>query len=168
MRHLASIPLVLLMTGLWVALNERIDVPSVGVGFAIAVATIIVTNRLVLKEGYREKYRLRPLRAVLYFLRLLWQIYAAGFEAVARMVTGRINVGIVDIETELENDFAVCLLANSITLTPGTVTLDRSGQTLKIIWLTAETRDPDTAGRAIKGRFEELLKEVVPAEGRSS
>jgi multicomponent Na+:H+ antiporter subunit E len=145
----------------WVVFNERLDTMTLLSGMAVGGFAIIVTNKLVLKESYRRRYHLHFWKAALYLLRLFYEIYAAGFEAVYRMFTGRINVGVVDITTELTDDFSVCLLANSITLTPGTVTLDREGQNLKVIWLTVKTRDPVLAGEEIKGLFERLLREVV-------
>ena len=154
-------PLILLLTSVWIILNERFDPLTVGLGILLSAVAILTTNRLVLKESYLGSYALRPLPATYYVLRLFAAIYIAGFQAVRKMFTGRIHVGIVDIETRLTNTFALVLLANSITLTPGTVTLDREGQRLKVIWLDCATHDPDIAGPAVKGPFEGLLERAV-------
>lgn len=153
--------IALLLGVMWVIFNERLDAATFLTGVVVGTLAVVVTNTMVLKESYRRLYHLRFWKASLYLLRLFYEIYAAGFEAVYRMFTGRINVGVVDISTELTDDFSVCLLANSITLTPGTVTLDREGRNLKVIWLTVKTRDPARAGEEIKGLFERLLREVV-------
>ena len=161
MRLIRYASLVALLTLVWVVLNERFDWMTLLVGVVIGSGSIVVTNRLVLKQSYRTVYHLRPWKAFIYLLRLFYEIYAAGFLAVFRMLTRDTHIGVVDIRTDLTDEFAICLLANSITLTPGTVTLDRDGQNLKVIWLNASTRDPVDAGRQIKGLFETLLREVV-------
>jgi len=47
----------------------------------------------------------------------------ANIDVAYRVITGRIRPGIVKLSTGLETDFGVLLLANSITLTPGTLTV---------------------------------------------
>lgn len=145
----------------WIIFNERLDFQTFLTGALIGGGAVWVTNVLVLKGSYRRAYHLRFWGAVAYLARLFYEIYIAGFEAVYRMFTGRINVGIVEITTELTDEFSICLLANSITLTPGTVTLDRRGRHLKVIWLTVHTRNPEEAGEEIKGLFERLLRRMV-------
>lgn len=155
------LPIVLLLTAIWTVLNERLTLATVLFGVAMSGVAIVATNRLVLRESYLDRYTVRPLAVLHYVFRLLWAIYIAGFQAIVRMLQGRVHVGIVDIETRLEDEFAVTLLANSITLTPGTVTLDREGQKLKVVWLDCTTHDPEIAGPAIKGPFEDLLEKAI-------
>lgn len=160
-KLLGYVPLGLLLTGVWVILNERLDLPTLVFGVAAAVLGIVATNRLVLKARFTALYKARPLRMLLYAVRLVVSIYVAGFQAIGKMLTRRVHVGIVDIETRLDDPFAVALLANSITLTPGTVTLSQEDNRLKIIWLDTQTHDPAVAGPAIMGPFEKLLEEAV-------
>lgn len=155
------LPLVLLLTAIWIVLNERLTVATVAFGVAMSVIAIVATNRLVLRESYLERYTVRPLALLRYVAQLVWAIYIAGFQAIIKMLQGRVHVGIVDIKTRLEDEFAVTLLANSITLTPGTVTVDRDGQNLKVVWIDCTTHDPEIAGPAVKGPFEDLLEKVV-------
>jgi multicomponent Na+:H+ antiporter subunit E len=52
------------------------------------------------------------------------------------------------------------ILANSITLTPGTITLNLDDDHLIVHWLDAETIHSKYAGELIKGDFERLLKRI--------
>jgi multicomponent Na+:H+ antiporter subunit E len=72
------------------------------------------------------------------------------------------NPGIIKVKTNLKSDIALTALANSITLTPGTITLDMDEKKGEIIihWMTVGTTDIDEAGDVIKGDFEEKLKEI--------
>ena len=152
---------VVLLTGTWIIFSERIDLETLIFGLVGSFAALAATDRLVLKDSYITLYPVRVERMFVYALRLVIAIYVAGFQAIWRMMTGKVDVGIVDITTTLEHPFAKSLLSNSITLTPGTVTLAEEGQKLKIIWLGCKTHDPEIAGREIKGPFEKLLKGAV-------
>lgn len=160
-RYSQYLQITALLAILWVVLHEELSVQAFATGAAVGTVAVFLTNRLVLRESYRRRYFFRSGPAVLYIARLLWEIYAAGFEAVYRMVTGTFRVGLVDVYTDLTDDLAIALLANSITLTPGTVTLAQNGQHLKVIWLTVQTRDPEAAGELIKGTLERHLRKVV-------
>ena len=82
----------------------------------------------------------------------------------AKILTGGVNVNVVEVQTKLDNPFYIALLGNSITLTPGTVTMETDGQRLKVIWIDAHTRDPEIAGKEIKGGFEDLLEKAAVRE----
>ncbi len=71
-----------------------------------------------------------------------------------------IQPGIVKFTTTLKSDMAKMLLANSITLTPGTLTVDIVGDTYYIHWLEVSTTTPEESYKAIGENFEKLLKDV--------
>lgn len=156
-RVLNNVGFVLLLSVVWVILNESLELAVLLGGPVIAAVSLYVTNRLVLKSDYHSQYHIRFLSLLIYCMVLLKEIYVAGFHAMAKIVTGRVNVNIVEFDTRLTNDFHIALLANSITLTPGTVTMEKSGQHLKVIWIDAHTTDPSEAAQEIMGPFERLL-----------
>jgi multicomponent Na+:H+ antiporter subunit E len=97
-----------------------------------------------------------------YLLVLLKEIIRANLDVAYRVIHPRLPIkpGIVAIRTELKQDIAKMLLANSITLTPGTFTLDILGDTLLIHWIDVKSEDAEEAARLISGRFEKYLREV--------
>jgi multicomponent Na+:H+ antiporter subunit E len=56
------------------------------------------------------------------------------------VITGKINPGIVKISPNLKTDFGITMLANSITLTPGTlsVDIDEDSNDLYIHWINVK------------------------------
>jgi multicomponent Na+:H+ antiporter subunit E len=72
-----------------------------------------------------------------------------------------IKPGIVAVRTTLRSDVGKLMLANSITLTPGTLTLEVSEEYLFIHWINVETTDIEEASRLINGRFEKCLKVIA-------
>jgi multicomponent Na+:H+ antiporter subunit E len=75
-----------------------------------------------------------------------------------------IHPGIVKIPTEMKSDYGLAALANSITLTPGTITMEvteEEGQNyLYVHWIDVKETDPEKAGEAIKGTLEKGLRGV--------
>lgn len=110
----------------------------IGAIFALAVAAL-VKNRYLAKS-------LRMLNPVRWFI---WLIYLfpfffamaqANVDVAYRVLTGRINPGIVKISPNLKNDMALTILANSITLTPGTLSVDVDEETndLYVHWINVQ------------------------------
>jgi multicomponent Na+:H+ antiporter subunit E len=72
-----------------------------------------------------------------------------------------IHPGIVKVKTSLQSDAARTLLANSITLTPGTMTVDiTSDGFLYIHWINVKDTDVEKATQDIVSRFEKMLAKI--------
>ena len=71
-----------------------------------------------------------------------------------------INPGIVTYKTELKSDTAKVFLANAITLTPGTLSIDVIGDELFIHWIDVISDDPEVIFNEIGADFERILKEI--------
>ncbi|NPV88013.1 Na+/H+ antiporter subunit E [Coprothermobacteraceae bacterium] len=73
-----------------------------------------------------------------------------------------INPGFVSFKTELQSEAGRYIMANSITLTPGTITMDvdEDGE-YTIHWIDVADKRPEVAKEAICGNFERILKEVT-------
>lgn len=90
---------------------------------------------------------LNPKRGFLFFIYaigpFLLSLTKANFDVVGRIVTGKIKPGIVKISPQINSSFGITLLANSITLTPGTLTVDIDKQNnLYVHWLWVENKEP--------------------------
>ena len=71
-----------------------------------------------------------------------------------------IRPGIVKVTTILKTDLAKTFLANSITLTPGTLTIDVIGSNMYIHCINIRTENPEEETAIILRRFENILKKV--------
>jgi len=69
-----------------------------------------------------------------------------------------INPGIVEVKTKLTTDIGKMLLANAITLTPGTLTVDILDDRMFIHWIDVTSTDINEATRAIVSKFEKYLE----------
>ncbi len=73
-----------------------------------------------------------------------------------------VKPGIVKVPYELETDYAITSVANSITNTPGTVVvdIDPNEKTYFVHWIYVGTTDPQEAREKISSKFEYYLKRV--------
>ncbi len=86
----------------------------------------------------------------------------ANFDVAFRVLHPKrpINPGIVKIKTRIKSEMGKTFLANSITLTPGTFTVDIKDEFLYIHWINVKTTDVEEASRTIAGRFEKFLIKI--------
>ena len=71
-----------------------------------------------------------------------------------------INPGIVKVKTNLKTDIGRTMLANSITLTPGTLTVEINDDVLYIHWINVQTEDVEKASELIVKKFEKFLLRI--------
>jgi multicomponent Na+:H+ antiporter subunit E len=72
-----------------------------------------------------------------------------------------IRPGIVKVRTTLKSDMAKMLLANSITMTPGTISVDIIDDCLYIHWIYISSEDPEVYTEIITGAFEKYIKRII-------
>ncbi len=113
----------------------------------------------------RGMYNLSPHR-IWWFLKyipvFIWAMIKANLDVAYRVLHPKrpIKPGIVRIRTGLKNPVGKLALANSITLTPGTMTMQIIDDKYYIHWIYVHSEDEKEAGEIIKGEFEKYLKEV--------
>lgn len=117
----------------WVLLSAWVSYPDSPGHFNLLhvcegiIAALIVTGisheLLIPEKG--EKTLLKSLRLIPYLGWELWQIVLANFDVAYRVLHPKMPIDprIIEFETTLRSDFALTTLANSITLTPGTITI---------------------------------------------
>ena len=127
--------MLLLFFAAWIIFNGRITVEIVLFGVAVAVLVFAFMCKFMdySLEKERTFYRKLPLFCK-YVMLLIKEIIKANL-AVCKMILSRKEVVepvIVKIHTRLKTDPAKVMLANSITLTPGTITVSLADQELLV------------------------------------
>jgi len=150
-----------LMTG-WILFTGTLALFSLFLGGIFSFCVALLTYSVFIEEKEAARRFLLPHIYLLsvYLVVLLFKIYVASFKMVFNLIKGDINPRIVHFRTRLKSDLARVILANSISLTPGTVTLDLDEDHLVVHWLNAETTHSHFAGKLIKGHFESWLKRI--------
>jgi multicomponent Na+:H+ antiporter subunit E len=99
---------------------------------------------------------------LLYLGVFLYELVKANLNVMRYVFSPNIDIhpGIVEIKTQLQSPMGRLALANSITLTPGTLVVDMRGDSLFIHWINVTATDPVAATREVAGRFEKYLKVI--------
>ena len=154
--------LLLVTFVLWLALSSKLDPPELIAGSMVCLIISLFTAHMYSRLGFPSL----SIKMVLFFLAytivLFWEIIKANFDVAYRVIHPKMPIkpGIVVIKTYLKSDIAKMILANSITLTPGTFTLDVIGDKLLIHWINVKAEDIDEATNLIGHRFEKYLKVI--------
>ena len=112
------------------------------VGAVIAVVVgALFSNRFIGKDLRMLNPR-RWFTFLVYLFPFFWSMAKANFDVAYRVITGRINPAIVKINPNLNRSISITLLATSITLTPGTLSVDVSPETneLYVHWINIDPK----------------------------
>ena len=120
-----ALPFVAWLTIVWIALWEDVSVANVLSGVAASSALLLLFRRHV-PPGAGG--RIRPVAAARFLVYFVWKLVEASAIVAWEVVTprNRITEGIVAIPVRGVSDTVTTLVANAISLTPGTLTLDVS------------------------------------------
>lgn len=146
----------------WLLFTWSLDPGSILAGILSSLTVSALTYSIFVDESEAElRAHLPRLHYLVIFAGVLvFNMYVASFRVLWQILRGNINPGIVHFRTRLKTDIARVALASSITLTPGTITLDLDDDHLVVHWLDARTTHSRYAGKLIVGAHEKLLKKV--------
>ena len=147
---------------LWLLLTWTINAQHLLIGLALSFITTLVFGSLFINEPHKI-FQLNRWFWFLYYVPLfIWECLKANIDVAYRVVHPLMPIkpGIVKVRTELKSDIAKTFLANSITLTPGTLSVAIDGEYLYIHWINVEATDIEGASKRIVKVFEPLLKKI--------
>lgn len=133
---------MVLLFAFWLLLNGRITVEVVALGLLICAAMYGVLNK-TLGFSYRWEIQLwkKAPQAILYLLKLVWAVIVAGMQTMVLTLSPaakEVAPRLVYIKRPVQTKIGTVVLANSITLTPGTITCGVGKDTMCIHALDAE------------------------------
>ncbi len=110
----------------------------IGAVLAVIVGALF-RNRFIDKD-VRMLNPKRWVTFIIYLFPFFWAMAKANIDVAYRVITGRINPAIVKINPRLDRSLAITMLATSITLTPGTLSVDVDEETneLYVHWINID------------------------------
>lgn len=159
----------LMLTGQITAIfTGGVSVQVLIAGAIVSILTALFSARFFIH--HQSWYLLHPARLVnlLMYCIIIFpiELIKANIDVAVRALRPTLpqNAGIVKIPTEMESEYGLSMLANSITLTPGTITLDVVEQDEKnymyIHWIDVQEEESEAAGDAIKGTLEKWIRRI--------
>jgi len=158
--------LVLFIIGfiVWSLLTWPLDFQHLVVGLMVAAFVAFITGDLFSRRPHHFGHITRYIWFCYYVPMFLWECLKANIDVALRVLNPKlpINPGIVKVKTTLKSDTGLTFLANSITLTPGTLCVDIDAEkgVLYVHWIDVKAQDADKATKLIVDKFEEILKKI--------
>jgi len=148
---------------IWLILTWSLDVQVVVAGVIASAVVSVLFSEILPKEHLVFISPVRVFWALVYLPVFFYYMIKANFDVVYRALHPKMPIkpGIVKIKTTLKTDSGITALANSITLTPGTLTVDLTDDGfLYIHWINVKSDDVEQATEFIARRFEWFLKRI--------
>lgn len=160
MKKVLSTFLVLYL--LWIAL-AGISLEELLVG---AIVSFLIAYLIRNTSAYDFGFNIivQTIKFIFMYLPLfIWKLIVANISLAKIVLDPKlpINPGFVKISTGLKGDAGKLILANSITLTPGTLTVDVEEDELLIHWVNIEGNDKNDYFKHIASGFEKTLGGIV-------
>lgn len=158
---------------IWMALQRSFALVDFAVGFGLGFGIIALTQHVLRDlrpvdlnphDNRPGNYPIQTWRALSLFVFALWSILKSSIEVALIVIRPKLDIhpGIVAIPLDVQSDLGITLLANLITLTPGTVSLDMASDRRTLYVHSINIKDPDALRDDIKNDFERRVMELFP------
>lgn len=160
LKRLLPHPLLsVLLLLIWLLLNNTVAMGHVVLGAGLALLIPFLTVGF-----WPERVCVRSPWILLKFMAVvLWDILLANLH-VARLILGsarQLQPAFMLLELDIRSPLGVSLLANTISLTPGTVSCEVSADRRQLLIHALHVTDVEASIRAMKQRYEQPLMEVL-------
>jgi multicomponent Na+:H+ antiporter subunit E len=157
------ITLFILSLIFWILLTFKLTFPNLIVGTIASIICSLFFGRFFVTNVYKLLQPRRYFWFIIYLFVFIRECLKANLDVAYRVLHPRMPIrpGIVKVKTSLKSDMAKMLLANSITMTPGTITVDIIDDDLYIHWIYIKSEDPEVYTGMITGAFEKYIKKIV-------
>ena len=154
----------------WILLTWSFAVEELAAGAVISFAVALFSAKFFVSEKPFYVFNSVRLLTIIFYCAIIfmWELIKANVDVAKRALKpGKLNInpGIVKVPVGLRSEYGISMLANSITLTPGTITMDIAddvnGQKwFYIHWIDVAEQDYEKAGDAIKGTMEKWIRRI--------
>lgn len=148
---------ILVLALAWTAMTGDLSV------FSLAEGAVLGFLVLLLRRQVSLSLIVRTWKLFLFLLFFLWELAVANVRVAVDILTPNENIraGVVAVPLDIKGSFGVTALANILSLTPGSVTMDVSDDQTVLYIHTMHLRDPEEFRRYIKDGFERRIMEVL-------
>ncbi|GAB4377398.1 MAG: Na+/H+ antiporter subunit E [Calditrichia bacterium] len=147
---------------IWLALTWSLSLTDVVAGMVVSLIVVLLFSDLFPVEVGRLLHPVRFFWAIIYIPVFFWHVIKSNLDVAYRVLHPEMPIrpGIVKVKTTLKSEIARTFLANSITLTPGTLTVDCMDQDLYVHWINIVSEEPEVETKLIVEKFEKYLKKI--------
>ncbi|NOY36007.1 MAG: Na+/H+ antiporter subunit E [Chlorobi bacterium] len=146
----------------WLGFTSTLAIQEVITGLLVSLLIALFTSRFFVCCDVSIFAPAKLFYVFYYLFVFLIELIKSNLDVARRVIspTLPINPGIVKFKTNLTSEYGRMVLANSITLTPGTLSVDIIDDTFYIHWIDVKTLDPVETHREIAEKFEKILLKI--------
>ncbi|MFC7320959.1 Na+/H+ antiporter subunit E [Halobacillus campisalis] len=154
-----QIVLNIIIAVMWMFLSETYNFTTFFVGYLIGILMLVVLQRFIPDTFYMQRV-FSVIKLILLFVR---ELLLSNIDIVKLVYKPKLDMkpGIFELPIDLKSNWEITLLANLISLTPGTLSLDVSEDYSKIYVHAMDIRDVEASVTEIKETFEKAIMEVT-------
>lgn len=143
----------------WATATGRFNLANLSLGYVLGYLVLILAQPLV----GRSRYFLKFWQVLGFLVFLIWEVIRANLRVAYDVVTPTyyMQPGVVAIPLDARTDTEITVLANLISLTPGTISLDVSDDRTHLYIHAMFIRDPDALRGEIKRGLERRVLELL-------
>ena len=153
---------ILVAFAFWLLFSGNLSMASLVIGLIVSVITVLSFQRYLVLNVHKLFQPKRYYWFVIYLIIFIWECLKANLDVAYRVLHPDLPIkpGIVKVKTRLKTDIARTTLANSITMTPGTITVDIIDEYIYVHWIYVSSTDPALYTEKISGRFEKYIQRI--------
>lgn len=148
--------LLLTMVAFWLIITEDYSLANVGIAFFIGVFTLFIVQVFVLDSEIPDIKLSLLGKMSIYFVKVLVGIFISSYRVLKAVLKNQTNVDRVTVELPTEHGLLNALICNSITLTPGTITLEMNGNKVEVLVFNPELKSKETLQKDIESSYESM------------
>ncbi|MCD6323328.1 MAG: Na+/H+ antiporter subunit E [Clostridiales bacterium] len=146
----------------WVLL-AGISPPELLLGVAISIIlALLIAKYTDISIGWKTPVQI-VLFIILYMPVFMFALVKSNIDVLFRVLNPKlpINPGFVKVKSDIKGKFWKLILANSITLTPGTISIDADDEGIFVHWIDVKGNSTDEYSEKVAGSFERILRKVI-------
>lgn len=146
----------------WLLLTFNLSFSNIIVGLVASLITATIFGKYFIKDVVPFLQIQRYFWLIIYLIVFTWECIKANFDVAYRVLHPAMPIkpGIVKVKLGLKTNIAKTILANSITMTPGTITVDIIDDYIYVHWIYVYSENPDEYSQKISGKFEKYIKKI--------
>ena len=125
----------------WIILNGQIDIETIIYGTVFSSVIILLTYKVIFDLDDDILRLPQAWRFIWFGFIVLIEIFKAANKHIIRIIKNEKRFEVFNVDLESNNLVIITLIANAITLTPGTITLNVKGRTLEVLGFATSEED---------------------------
>ncbi|MDO4594926.1 MAG: Na+/H+ antiporter subunit E [Tissierellia bacterium] len=157
MKRYNFILLLLIMCAIfWVILNENYNLESIAIGFIISIICLLILQVFVLDSKVPDISLKLIFNLLVYFICVFFNVFKSSIKVSNSIIQNKSNIDRVIIDLPTKYTFINAIICNSITLTPGTITLEFNEDEAEIMVLNPNNDSKEKLKLDIEKSFRRL------------